>query len=74
MEDSAPTVCVPRLDTAQIYGGLVVLRKTPFALRFVREWLQWATDPRELITDALDPARQHGGFHAHRHDQSILQP
>ena len=59
------------LDTAQIYGGLVVLRKTPFALRFVREWLQWATSG-ELITDTLDRTRQHDGFHAHRHDQSIL--
>ena len=28
------------LDTAQVYGGVVVLRKTPFAVQFLREWLQ----------------------------------
>ena len=56
------------LDTVQLYAGLVVLRKTPFALRFVREWLAWATEG-ELITDAWQPARQHAGFQQHRHDQ-----
>ena len=48
-----------------------MLRKTPFALRFLREWLSWATSG-EHITDAWDPARQHSGFQQHRHDQSIL--
>ena len=43
------------LDTVQLYAGLVVLRKTPFALRFLREWLAWATEG-ELITDAWQPA------------------
>ena len=46
------------LDTVQLYAGLVVLRKTPFALRFLREWLAWATEG-ELITDAWQPTRQH---------------
>ena len=59
------------LDTVQLYAGLVVLRKTPFALRFLREWLAWATEG-ELITDAWQRARQHAGFQQHRHDQSIL--
>ena len=48
-----------------------MLRKTPFALRFLREWLSWATSG-EHITDAWDPARQYSGFQQHRHDQSIL--
>ena len=48
-----------------------MLRKTPFALRFLREWLSWATSG-EHITDAWDPARQYPGFQQHRHDQSIL--
>ena len=47
------------------------LGKTPFALRFLREWLQWATSG-EHITDAWDPERQYAGFQQHRHDQSIL--
>ena len=48
-----------------------MLRKTPFALRFLREWLSWATSG-EHITDAWDPARQYSAFREHRHDQSIL--
>mmetsp|Transcript_48437 Transcript_48437/g.155747 ORF Transcript_48437/g.155747 Transcript_48437/m.155747 type:complete len:438 (+) Transcript_48437:89-1402(+) len=46
------------LDTAQVYGGVVVLRKTPFAVQFLREWLQVATDPdRDLSEDV--PCRRH---------------
>lgn len=56
---------------AQAYGGIVILRKTRFAERFVAEWLKWTT-AGELATDAHDPKRQHAGFVAHRHDQSIL--
>ena len=59
------------LDTAQLYAGLLVLRKTPFALRFLQQWLHWSTTA-EHITDAWDPARQYAGFQQHRHDQSIL--
>ena len=40
-----------------MYAGLVVLRKTPFALRFLREWLHWSTEA-EWITDSWDPARR----------------
>jgi hypothetical protein len=60
------------LDSAQLYGGLVVLRKTPFVLRFVREWLAWVTAEGGLVTDTLDVSRQHRGFVEHRHDQSVL--
>ena len=58
------------MDSAQLYGGLVVLRNGPFARRFVGEWLHWATSGLE--TDEYDPRRQHPRFRGHRHDQSIL--
>ena len=59
------------LDTVQIYGGLVIIRKTAETIAFVREWLRWTLEG-EWTTDALDPKRQHRHFKAHRHDQSIL--
>ena len=58
------------MDSVQIYGGLVVVRKTAFALRFVREWLRWSNS--DLVTDAARSAIQHRTFVQHRHDQSIL--
>lgn len=59
------------LDTVQVYGGLLVLRKTRFAIRFVDEWLAWARRG-SLIMDTHRRKRQYDGFQAHRHDQSIL--
>mmetsp|Transcript_734 Transcript_734/g.2324 ORF Transcript_734/g.2324 Transcript_734/m.2324 type:complete len:354 (-) Transcript_734:450-1511(-) len=46
------------LDTAQVYGGVVVLRKTPFAVQFLREWLQVATDTDGGLSEDV-PCRRH---------------
>lgn len=59
------------LDSAQLFAGLLVLRRTPTALAFVEEWLSWSLHS-SLISDALDASRQHPAFRAHRHDQSLL--
>ena len=60
------------LDTAQIYAGVVVLRKTPSAVAFLREWLRVATTG-SLSEDAPQwLGGQHPRFVEHRHDQSIL--
>ena len=59
------------LSTVQVYGGLVIARKTAESLAFVREWLRWTLEGT-WATDAHDPSRQHREFIAHRHDQSIL--
>jgi hypothetical protein len=59
------------LDSAQIYGGLLAFRRTPFSLGFVREWLAWTTRGN-FSTDGFDAQRQDAGFVEHRHDQSIL--
>ena len=76
------------LDSAQLFAGLLVLRRTPTALAFVEEWLGWSLHSPSgdhagdhaggggggvaLISDALDASRQHASFRAHRHDQSLL--
>lgn len=56
-----------------LMATILVLRKTPGALSFVREWLAYCRD-RAAITD--DPnvcgRRDHGGFLQHRWDQAIL--
>jgi hypothetical protein len=60
------------LDSAQVYAGLLVLRKTPAALRFVREWLAWSLSRADVIADDYQKRNQHPGFVKHRHDQSLL--
>lgn len=62
------------LDTAQIYAGLLVLRKTAGSMRFVKEWLRLSLQdgPPNLISDDHDTRRQDRGFMHHRHDQSLL--
>ena len=61
------------LDTVQIYGGMVVIRKTVAAMAFVREWLRWVLG-ESWATDVLEEelAHQDAAFEEHRHDQSIL--
>lgn len=60
------------LDTSQLYAGLLALRRTPFAERFLERWLELVVQG-ELATDRLSPyVDQHPRFIAHRHDQSIL--
>ena len=58
------------MDSAQLYGGLVVLRNGLVARRFVGEWLHWAAS--RARDRRVRPRRQHPRFRGHRHDQSIL--
>ena len=60
------------VDTHQRLAGFILLRKSPFTVSFVDEFLHLAQDPR-LITDSrsrLGP--DYADFVAHRHDQSIF--
>jgi len=60
------------LDSATLYAGIVVLRRTAETEAFLQEWLDW-TLKGELATDHLDPAvQQEPVFVEHRHDQAIL--
>ena len=60
------------LDTATLYAGLVVVRRTPQAEAFLQEWLDLVLQG-DLATDALaSGVRQDPSFVEHRHDQSVL--
>ena len=59
------------LDTATLYAGLLVVRHTPEAIRFLDAWLR-LTVQGDLATDRYSPAAQDSTFVAHRHDQALL--
>lgn len=61
------------LDQPQLLGGFSVMRKNPFVVSFVQEWLSYAQDPR-IITDAPNECglSNYPEFIDHRHDQSIV--
>ena len=57
------------LDSATLYAGLLVLRRTPAAEAFLEAWLE-LTMRGELATDQLAPGvAQDASFVEHRHDQ-----
>ncbi len=56
----------------QLEAGILVLRKTPKILKFVKEWLEFCRNP-QILTDAPNLFLGNSlGFVDHRHDQSIL--
>ena len=55
------------LDT---WAGCIFMRKTPFTLSFVQEWLGMCT--YENISDSASVLPNHKDFIEHRHDQSLL--
>lgn len=57
----------------QCDAAFLLMRKSPFTLKFLKEWLQFAGDER-IITDKPNTAgkRDLPDFVEHRHDQSIL--
>jgi hypothetical protein len=60
-------------DTEQTMSGIIVLRKSPFIVDLVQEWLQFNSDVR-IVSDLPNTCGlpNYDGFVAHRHDQSIL--
>jgi uncharacterized protein YndB with AHSA1/START domain len=60
-------------DARMVDASLLVVRKTPRTVAFVREWLLWCCQRPLLSDDANVCGLPDGpGFVAHRHDQSIL--
>jgi hypothetical protein len=55
------------LDT---WAGCIFIRKTPFTVSFIQEWLNMCT--YENITDSPSILPNHPEFIEHRHDQSLL--
>lgn len=60
------------LNAPQITATWSVWTPTEAAVQFLREWLQWARDPR-VLTDQPDEAGRapEWDFQDHRHDQAI---
>jgi hypothetical protein len=63
----------PYPDMTHILASFLVMRKSPFALRFAEDWLRYAEDPR-ILTETPNTCGlpDYSGFIQHRFDQSIL--
>jgi len=60
-------------DSMQILGGYILLKKTKFVEKFLKEWLFWLQDVR-VITDQPNCLGKdnYPEFIEHRHDQSVF--
>ena len=59
-------------DTPQSIGGYVVMKKSPFVEKFLKEDLEYAQDPR-IITEQENTLGKpnYDDFVVHRHDQAV---
>ena len=59
--------------TEQTMSGIIVMRKSPFLIDLVSEWLHFNSDAR-IVSDLPNTCGlpNYDGFVSHRHDQSIL--
>jgi len=58
------------INTPQILGGYVLIKKNAKTIKFVEEWLKFSQD-EQLITDIPSIHKNYEGFIENRHDQSI---
>lgn len=58
-------------DEKQVQASVIFVRNTPFARRFVKEWLLWCQMPN-FIDDTPSFIENVSTFKEHRHDQAIL--
>lgn len=58
-------------DEKQVQASVIFIRNTPFARRFVKEWLLWCQMPN-FIDDSPSVSENVSTFKEHRHDQAIL--
>ncbi len=57
--------------TPQFEGGIIFLKKSPLAIKFVKEWLQVFLHDFKLATDSPSQTPDLPGFVENRHDQSV---
>ena len=61
------------LEALQLQATFFLCRASTYSRRLAREWLEWSTDVRGLISGAPSPGgMEHPRFRVHRHDQAIL--
>lgn len=60
----------------KIWGGAMIIKKTPQLLYIIEQWLKISLFHPELICDpyGTDLSKLPRSFNVHRHDQSILTP
>ena len=57
----------------QLWGGLVLIKKTDFIIEFVKEWLRMCEIEELLSPDHFFPEiEEFSDYYAHREDQSLL--
>ena len=60
-------------DTPQVCATYVLIKKTPYSIKFCKEWLALCQDPRLITNDPNVMGKDnYRDFKAHRNDQSIL--
>lgn len=59
-------------ETGQRQGGVVFYRKSPEAIRFLKEWLHTCETRLDLVNDDPSKTPNFPGFIDHRHDQSVF--
>ncbi|MFV0418662.1 MAG: hypothetical protein ACK5KT_08040 [Dysgonomonas sp.] len=62
-----------KYDNNQLLGGYVLLKKEDFSIRFVEEWLKYATNEKIISPNYFIPEiEEFEDFRSHREDQSIF--
>jgi len=62
----------PITSTSQMSAHVIMVKKSESSMKFVKEWLDYATSPKELITNKASAAKNFPNFRSNRHDQSLL--
>lgn len=59
------------LNHEQVQASAIVIKKTPWSVKIISQWLRWAQTPG-FIDDSPSIAQNTPQFIEHRHDQAIL--
>ena len=64
------------LQFTKIWGGAIIIKKTPQILKLLDQWIKISLFHPELICDPFgkDLSRIPNTFNVHRHDQAIITP
>jgi len=60
------------LDHQMIASGIFFIKKTPFAIGLIKQWLKVMADNFHLIDDSPSISENIPGFKEHRHDQAVF--
>jgi hypothetical protein len=58
--------------SAQVLGGIHIMKKTPTTVQLVQDWLSFMKENPNLINDSPSMTPNYPEFREHRHDQSVF--